>query len=57
MNTSEQKYQVGESVFAKSAPAEKLKVRRFVDRVYYCRMVKDPNGPDLVYFERELTGG
>lgn len=56
MSMAEQKYQIGQSVFAKSAPTEKLKVRRFVNRVYYCRMVKEPNGPDLVYFERELTG-
>jgi hypothetical protein len=55
-NIPEQKYEVGEKVFARSAPGDQLKIRRFVDRVYFCRLVSDPQGPDLVYFERELTG-
>lgn len=45
----------GEIVFAKSDPSLKLIVRRFVDRIYYCRIQIDPLQKERVYFERELT--
>ena len=56
MNSSNQKYFEGDKVVAKSMPSAVLKVRRFVDRMYYCRLVSDPESPDRVYFERELNG-
>lgn len=50
----ENKYEVGEVVFASAHPGVLLIIRRYVDRIYYCR-VKDTNSEkDLVYFEREL---
>ena len=35
-------------------PRSKLSVRRFVDRIYYCRDLSNPGSPEQVYFEREL---
>jgi hypothetical protein len=53
---NENKFKEGEAVFAKVAPTLKLVVRRFVDRIYYCRE-RDLNNPkEVVYFERELMG-
>lgn len=55
MSLSEQKYKVGDKVIVKSRPDVQLTIRRFVDRIYYCRLVSDPGSPDHVYFERELA--
>ncbi|QSE96447.1 hypothetical protein [Fulvivirga lutea] len=51
----ENKFVAGDIVFAKEAPQLKLVVRRYIDRVYYCKRVEDPEKKDLVYFERELV--
>ncbi len=48
------KYAPGEIVFSKVYPGEKLKVRRYVSRVYYCRFVDDENRRELALFEREI---
>lgn len=50
----ENKYKEGEEVFAKVNPSLKLIIRRYVDRIYYCKIKKDPTLKELVYFEREL---
>lgn len=50
----ENKYSEGEVVFAKVNPTLKLVVRRYVDRIYYCRIQKNPAQKELVFFEREL---
>jgi hypothetical protein len=50
----ENKFKEGEAVRALEAPEVALVVRRYVDRVYYCKLVNDPEHKDLVYFEREL---
>jgi hypothetical protein len=50
----ENKFMVGEVVAALSTPESILKVRRYVDRIYYCRALSEPDSPDLVFFEREL---
>lgn len=50
----ENKYKEGETVYANEEPALKLKVRRYVDQIYYCTVTEDPSRKDLVYFEREL---
>jgi hypothetical protein len=55
MNVQEQKYKVGEKVVAIASPHVPMQIRRFVDRIYYCRLVSDPDSYDLVYFERELA--
>lgn len=48
-------YQAGDVVYAKVNPALKLTVRRYIDRVYYCKVTNDPKGKELVYYERELV--
>ena len=48
------KFKEGDPVFANANPDEKLLVRRYLDRIYYCR-TESPSPKDVVYFERELT--
>jgi hypothetical protein len=50
----ENSYKEGEVVRAKVNPNQNLIVRRYVDRIYYCKIQEDPDHKDLVYFEREL---
>jgi hypothetical protein len=50
----ENKYKEGEVVCAKEKPSFKLIIRRYVDRIYYCKIKKDPLIKKVVYFEREL---
>ena len=52
----ENRYKEGEEVYATADPAQKLIIRRYVERVYYCRSKDKPDEKDLVYFERELAG-
>ena len=51
----ENKYQIGDEVFSKENPDTKLKVRRYVNRIYYCQTVERPAAKDVVFFENELT--
>ena len=44
----------GQEVYAKIDPDQKLVVRRYLDRIYYCRVLDKPDHKDLVYFEREI---
>ncbi len=53
----ENKFAEGSVVFALATPEIKLVIRRYVDRVYYCKLQADPEQPELVYFERELAQG
>ena len=50
----ENKFKEGEVVQAKVNPSLDLVVRRYVGRIYYCKIQKDPTHKELVYFEREL---
>jgi len=52
---NDNKYQEGEVVFAISSPSEKLVIRRYVDRIYYCIISSHPDQKELPFFERELT--
>ncbi|MDB3906218.1 hypothetical protein N9355_01985 [Crocinitomicaceae bacterium] len=54
MKDPEGKYKVGTTVFAKVIPDEPLIIRRFVAKIYYCRLADESDLNDLVYFEREL---
>lgn len=47
-------YPEGSVVFARARPTVALVIRRYVDRVYYCRSQEDPFEKEQVYFEREL---
>jgi len=48
-------FKPGEIVYEKNNIARKLIVRRYVHRIYYCKLFNDPANKDLVFFERELT--
>ena len=48
------KFKEGDPVFANANPSQKLLVRRYLDRIYYCRS-ETPPLKDVVFFERELT--
>ncbi len=50
----ENKYKEGDVVFANEDLTRKLVVRRYVDRIYYCKVDGDSSAKELVYFEREL---
>lgn len=50
----ENKYKEGEEVYAKVNPSLKLIIRRYVDRIYYCKIKENPTQKELVYFEREI---
>ena len=50
----ENMYKEGEEVYAKEDPSLKLVIRRYVDRIYYCKVKEDPDRKEFVYFEREL---
>jgi len=54
MKDPEGKYKVGTTVFAKVIPEEPLIIRRFVAKIYYCKLADNSDATDLVYFEREL---
>jgi hypothetical protein len=49
------KYNPGNVVYAKVDPTLKLTIRRYVDKIYYCKVQEDPDRKELVYFERELV--
>ena len=53
-NSTGNKFKEGEAVFANEKPSEKLLIRRYLDRIYYCRS-EFPSLKDVVYFERELS--
>ena len=51
----ENKYKEGDVVYANEDLAKKLVIRRYVDRIYYCKVAGDAAAKELVYFERELV--
>ncbi len=51
----ENKYKEGDVVTAKENPTKKLVIRRYVDRIYYCKIQGEPDAKELVYFEREFV--
>jgi len=48
------KYKEGTIVCAIVNPTQELLIRRYVDRIYYCKIQNDLAHKELVYFEREL---
>lgn len=47
-------FKEGDVVRAKVNPTLLLVVRRYVDRIYYCRIQQNPTQKEMVYFEREI---
>ena len=54
MMVMEKRFKEGEVVCSKEDPSRKLVIRRYVDRIYYCKVQQDPSHRELVYFDREL---
>jgi hypothetical protein len=50
----ENKFKEGGVVQAKVNPTLNLVIRRYADRIYYCKIQADPTHKELVCFEREL---
>jgi hypothetical protein len=48
------KFMEGSEVFAKANPTIALIVRRYLNKIYYCKVKEDPNQEEQVYFEREI---
>lgn len=55
MHNNENKYKEGQEIYAISNPTVKLVIRRYVDRIYYCKIKDNPEEKERVYFERQLT--
>ena len=53
-NNTDNKYKEGQTVYANEAPDLELVIRRYVDRIYYCKVKEHSDRKELVYFEREL---
>jgi len=49
------KYAHGDIVYSKKYPNVRLKVRRYVSRIYYCQFMDNPDQKELALFERELV--
>lgn len=50
----ENKYKEGQAVHAIVNPGLSLIIRRYVERIYYCKVANKPNHKELAYFEREI---
>jgi hypothetical protein len=48
------KFMEGTEVFAKANPSTALIIRRYLDKIYYCKVKEDPTQEEQVYFEREI---
>jgi hypothetical protein len=51
----ENMFKEGETVYARAHPEVELTVRRYVSRIYYCKVASDTSLKDQVFFERELV--
>jgi len=47
-------YKEGSVITAKAYPETKLIINTYLQRVYFCEVVNDPEHKMLAYFEREL---
>lgn len=47
-------YAVGTIITAKEAPAIKLEITKYYQRIYYCAVVGNEAGKVMAYFERDL---
>jgi hypothetical protein len=48
------RYKDGTHITAQNDPNCTLIINRYLDRIYYCEAVNDPEHRLLAYFEREL---
>ncbi len=50
----ENKYKEGQVVYSIEYPKLALIIRRYVDRIYYCKVKEDLSRKEMVYFEWQL---
>jgi hypothetical protein len=50
----ENKFKEGQAVHAKVNPSLSLTIRRYVERIYYCKVANNPKHKEFAYFEREI---
>lgn len=50
----ENKFKEGEVVIERIRPSQKLMVKKYVSKLYYCKAMEDPSRKELVFYEREL---
>jgi hypothetical protein len=48
-------YAVGTMITAREAPAIKLEIMKYYQRIYYCSIVGNETAKQKAYFERELV--
>ena len=48
------KYANGSEVYALVNPSLKLVIRRYIDRIYFCKEQDNPDRKELAYYEREI---
>ncbi|UII32800.1 hypothetical protein LVD17_03000 [Fulvivirga ulvae] len=53
-NVNENKYKEGDIVYEKTNPDVKLVVRRYLNRIYYCKFQDDAGRKELALYEREI---
>jgi hypothetical protein len=44
----------GDLVYARENPTLELCIRRYVHKIYYCKITSQPGAKELIYFDREL---
>lgn len=54
IQVEENKYKVGDVVYERTNPSQKLIVNRYQNRIYYCGSEEFTKRKDLVFFERDL---
>ena len=54
LTTMDTTYKAGTLITANCDPNCTLIINRYIDRIYYCEAVNDPEHKLLAYFEREL---
>jgi hypothetical protein len=47
-------YAVGTMIFAKEKPDLKLVIEQYMQRIYFCRVLGQPDTKQIPYFEKEL---
>ncbi|MEQ9378614.1 MAG: hypothetical protein RIG68_25725 [Imperialibacter sp.] len=52
---AENKFAEGTTVYTLAHPSEKLVIRRYIKKIYYCTSPTHPEQKDKVLFEREIT--
>lgn len=47
-------YPIGTMIFARAQPDLKLVIEQYLQRIYFCRVLDQPDTKQFPYFEKEL---